>query len=215
MPCCAEGVRDLGHDARHVPGRQPQVIARLKLFDRQHRRAARAESGKILQLLEEQRGRADRDADQVGDDRAGGGHLAGASAIEKRVAQRVAVDADRVEAAAHFGQHVVADERASDARAGASSPHPRRRSPIASSLMTYPSSLANWMSVGCSCVDAFDAEYPAPTTADVERQAREHRQLLGRVAAGDVERRVGFGKAQPLRFVQRLRIASSRCGSCG
>ena len=51
--------------------------------------------------------------------------------------------------------------------------------------------------------------------ADVERQAREQRELLRRVAAGDVERRVGLGEAELLRLGQRLRRRSSRCGSCG
>ncbi len=46
-------------------------------------------------------------ADQVRHDGAGGGHLSRAASIKERMAQRVAIDADGVEAAADFGQHVI------------------------------------------------------------------------------------------------------------
>ena len=51
--------------------------------------------------------------------------------------------------------------------------------------------------------------------AGVERQAREQRQLLGRVAAGDVHRRIGLGVAQLLRLGQRLRVGPAVVASCG
>src|SRR5690606_41422412 len=44
-------------------------------------------------------------------------------------------------------------------------------------------------------IDAFDVNVFL-ADAGVEREGREDRQLLGGIAAGDVEGRIGFGKAR-------------------
>ena len=57
-------------------------------------------------MFELRRRGAQCDADDVGDDRRRRGHLPCAAAVEEAVAQRVAVHADRVEAAADVGEDV-------------------------------------------------------------------------------------------------------------
>ena len=131
-----EDRRDLRHHARLVLGQHAQVIARLQLLERQHVGGRRWRRGRCCSCLNASGGGAQGGLDHVGDDGRRGRHLPRAAAVEEAVAQRVAVDADRVEAAADFGQHVVlVHQRRVHAKRRARSPR-AVRSAIASSLMT-------------------------------------------------------------------------------
>ena len=70
------------------------------------------------------------------------------------------------------------------------------------------------MSVGFKFVDSFDEDV-ALGDANVEGEAREDRQLLSRVAAGNIERRVRLGKAELLRLGQSLLIGPAVFGHLG
>ena len=87
------------------------------------------------QRLERPLGPADGQVDQVGDDGAGGRHLAGAPAVVERVADGVADDVDGVVGAAHLGQRrgVPQQHRRDVQRAPLA--RPRQASASASSLI--------------------------------------------------------------------------------
>ena len=98
--------QDLGQPGQHagpVGDREVEVIAALDLA-RGSERDRGGRFGPEVQHSRRQGGPAGDDVDQVADDRRGGRHRAGTSAVEKGVAHGVADHADRVVRAADLGQ---------------------------------------------------------------------------------------------------------------
>src|SRR5688572_29895 len=99
-PVVAKDPGDLRHHAGYIHRHQAKVIAGLEFVDGQHIGGAVGCRGEDAELLEGQRGDAHSDVDDVGDDGAGGGELAGAAAVKKGVTEGAAVDTDGVETSA-------------------------------------------------------------------------------------------------------------------
>jgi MFS family permease len=157
-----------------------------------------------LLLTKSDRTGAHRHVNQIGDHSAGRGRLSGAATVEKRMTQRVPIDADRIKTAAHFGQHIVAvHERRV---------HAERQSIVWISLgncqeLNHIAQIAREADVGClEIIHALDVDV-ALGHDDVKRQARQQRQFLSRIATRDIESWIGFGKARLLRFSQRLGVS--------
>ena len=121
---------------------------------------------------------------------------AGARALERDLADRVALEHHRVERALDGGERMVAvDERRADAHVDVAVDEPRRADEADHHL-----ELARRGDV--ERVDPVDADHldVGELVARVERDRGEDRHLRGRVGARDVVGRVGLGEAARLRL---------------
>ena len=83
----------------------------------------------------------------------------------------------------------------------------RRATP--SSLMRKPNSRGKGDIVGRDVLDAFH-RHRGQIGRGAEGQAGEQRQLVRGVAAADIQRGIGFGIAQRLRFLQHIGEGAAR-----
>ena len=142
----------------------------------------------------------------VGDHGRGGLDAAGAGALERDLADRVALQHHGVERALDRRERVVAvDERRADADVDVAVDEPRRADEADHHL-----ELARRGDV--ERVDPVDADGldVGELVARVERDRGEDRHLRGRVRARDVVGRVGLGVALLLRVRERLVVGLAR-----
>ena len=146
------------------------------------------------------------DADHVRDDRRGGLDAAGARPLERDLADRVALEHDRVEGAVDRSERVVPlDERRPDAdvdaavheRGGADEPDDHAE--VARGVRRARGVIVRDAAV----VDVLEPD------ARAERDRRENRHLRGRVGAVDVVGRVGLRVPELLRLGERVRVGAA------
>ena len=136
---------------------------------------------------------ADGQVDQVGDDGAGGRHLARAPAVIERVADGVADHVDGVVGAAHLGQRGVRAAAAPARRAGPAGPSCQ---PGLGQQLDGVAQFAGEADVQLRRCSAMPRRSMAPTRhGDAEGDLGQDGQLVGGVGAVHVEGRVGLGVA--------------------
>ena len=165
-----------------------------------HAHAGQAATGRLRHAQ-----RAARQLHEVRHHRRGGGHAAGAWADEQRLPYRVAVRHHGVHHARHLGdQQRLRHQRRMHPRLDAAAAQ-ARQTQVLDREAEFPG-IADVFDV-----DARDAFHMHAGGIDcgVERQCGEDGELLRGVDAVDVERRIGLGIAQPLRFGQRVGEAAA------
>jgi hypothetical protein len=191
----AQDAGDFGQHAGPVLDREPQVVPPRKLFVVEHLHAGLALRPEV-ERAEGDAGAANRGVDHIGDDGRGGRHLAGAQAVEEDRPDGIAHHADRIERLPHFSQ------RRADLDQGGRDVEFQAVVELGDGdQLDAVAQLLGVPQVGrVEGVDA-DSRNLAPVDAGPERQVRQDRQLLGRVAAADVHRRIGLGITEALRFL--------------
>ena len=203
----AEDVGDVGHHVRTVIDVEPQVVTTVDVGDRLQRE--RRLLGPQVEPAERDGRPSDRDVDDVRDDGRGGRHLTGARTGVPRRADGVAGQRDHVVRAVDLRQRAaVPDQRRLDVHLQLALREPRGRQQL-----DRIAQLVGVHQVGrLDRVDPLHRKLPGQD-ARAEGQLREDRQLLGRVGAVDVHRRVGLGVAEPLRFGGPCRRTRRACGT--
>ena len=194
-----ELVRDPREHARPVLDLEPEVERRGELAGRQ---PLEIPPDRIV-LEEAGAGRPD-DGDHVGDDRRRGLDAAGARPFERDLADRVALQHDRVEGALDRGQRMVAvDERRADAHVDAVADEAR----AADQLHVHVERARGGDVIERDALDPLDVD-PVERHARAERDGREDRRLRRGVEPGDVLGRIGLGEAEPLRLGEGVAVGA-------
>jgi len=193
---------------------EAQVIAALKLIDRQHD-CRGGGVGKMLSRRKAKQRGSGRDADQIGHHGACRRQLARRPRVRRtgRGRPRFRKTLMALKLPADFRQYVRFCVPASDGTRRARRPSPPR-SPIASSFDDVTQFAGIFEYRWGKRINPLDVQigFGHP---DVKRQARENCQLLGGIAPGDIQRGSASAKPEPLRFGQGLFDRTSRCGSSG
>ena len=146
-------------------------------------------------------GRPD-DRDHVRDDGRRRLDPACARALERDLADRVALQHDGVERALDGGERVVAvDEGGADADVDAVA----HEAGASDQLHVHVERVRRRDVVERDVLDPLDGD-PVDRDARAERDRREDRRLRRRVEAGDVLCRVGLGESEPLRLGERVPV---------
>ena len=149
-------------------------------------------------------GRPD-DGDHVGDDGRGRLEPACARALERDLADRVALQHDGVERALDRGERVATvDERRADTDVDAVADE----AGAADQLHVHAERPGGRDVVEGDVLDPLDRD-PLDRDARAERDRGEDRRLRRGVEAGDVLGRVGLGEAEPLRLGERLSVGAA------
>ena len=193
-------VRELLREPREHAGAvldlEPEVVRRRQLAGR--KRVERAPDRVLAQ--EAGAGRAEH-GDHVRNDRRRGLDPARARALEHDLADRVALEHDRVEGALDRRERMVGvDERGADAHADA----PVDEHRLADQLHPHVERARSGDVLVAHRVDARDLDL-LERDLRPERDRREDRHLRGRVEPGHVLGRVGLRVPEPLRLGERLR----------
>ena len=147
------------------------------------------------------------DVDQVGDHRRRRRLGARALAVVERRADRIALHHHRVHRALDVGDQAPRrNQRGMDAQLDAAGTARARRAPLGDREQLDP--VAELLGVGdvgrLQVDDALDVRL-RELHRNAERDRADDRRLVRGVDAGDVERRVGLGVAEPLRLGERGR----------